>query len=523
MITPLRPDPQQPRAPLANDCAEQALLGAVLVDNRALRQVSDFLRVEHFDTAVHGRIYDAIAQLVERGQIANAVTLKNLFDQDGALAERGGAQYLFRLADSVLVIENTEDYGRLILDLYQRRQVVAQCEETIADISKVDLERPATAIAAERAVSLSEIAIGAPHLRCIDPRSWQGKPLPERLWIAAQWIPCGVATGLYGPPGYGKTLLLQQLMTASALAGKAWLGLPTRTVRSIGFFCEDDEDELHRRQAAINQAYECDFGDLGAMRIISRLGFENILMTFEDGVGRPTALYHQIIDEAKAFGAELVLIDTVADTFGGNQNDQSHARQFVQFGLAGIARVLGPGASVIASAHPSQTGKTSGSGESGSVQWEAAFRSRFYLDTPKANGSDPDEGDRILTRKKANYASRNETIDLEWHNGVFAPKYKHTGILGSIERGNARQLFLDHLDRMTIEGQPVSSNMKAGNYAPRIFEQRPGSRGFKKPDFEYAMQTLFAAGEIKNQPYGRKGDQRSRIVRAEESAMEKPV
>ena len=57
---------------------------------------------------VHGRIYAAIGKLIERGQIANPVTLKNLFDQDGALAEIGGAQYLARLAASVVTIINAE-------------------------------------------------------------------------------------------------------------------------------------------------------------------------------------------------------------------------------------------------------------------------------------------------------------------------------------------------------------------------------------------------------------------------------
>lgn len=350
-------------------------------------------------------------------------------------------------------------------------------------------------------------------LQLINPCKWQDQPIPQRQWIVPEWIPCGVATGLYGPPGYGKTLLIQQLMTATAIGAK-WLGQDARMVRSIGFLCEDDEDELHRRQEAINQSYGITYNDLGAMRLVSRLGFENILMTFQDGVGKPTPLYHQIVDEAKTFGAELVLIDTIADTFGGDQNTMGHARQFVQFGLAGLARQLGPGAAVMAAAHPSQAGKTNGTGESGSVQWDAAFRSRLYLDIPKPNGSEPADGDRILTRKKANYASRNETIDLEWHNGVFVPKYQPSGIVGSIERRNCEQIFLEFLEHTNKENQPVSSNSRAGNYAPRVFIRRPCLEHFKIADFEGAMQRLFSKGEIVNLPYGRKGDERTRIIRS---------
>ncbi len=82
------------RPPPVNYEAEQALLGAILENNHAFERVADFLRPEHFADAAHGRIFEAIGKLIERGQQANAITLKSLFDQDEALAEAGGADYL---------------------------------------------------------------------------------------------------------------------------------------------------------------------------------------------------------------------------------------------------------------------------------------------------------------------------------------------------------------------------------------------------------------------------------------------
>src|ERR1700739_773114 len=114
-VTPLRePDPELTRLPPANTEAEQALLGAIFRNNLAHGRVADFLLPEHFSFAVHGRIYAAICKLIDRGQIANPVTLKNLFEQDTALAEVGGAQYLTQLAESAVTIINAEDYGRRI-------------------------------------------------------------------------------------------------------------------------------------------------------------------------------------------------------------------------------------------------------------------------------------------------------------------------------------------------------------------------------------------------------------------------
>jgi replicative DNA helicase len=143
MVTPLREGELHYRTPPHNTEAEQALLGAILVNNAAFHRVSEFLLADHFAEAVHGRIFAAIAKLIERGQIANPVTLKNLFDQDGALAEIGGAQYLARLAASAVTIINAADYGRTIHDLYLRRQLITIGEDVVNEAHDHDLERDA--------------------------------------------------------------------------------------------------------------------------------------------------------------------------------------------------------------------------------------------------------------------------------------------------------------------------------------------------------------------------------------------
>jgi replicative DNA helicase len=134
-----------PRTPPHNYEAEQALLGALLANNEVYNRVSEFLRPDHFADALHGRIYEAIGKLVLRGQIANPVTLKNLFDQDGALSEIGGAQYLVQLAQAVVTVINAEDYGRAIHDLFLRRQLIGVGEDIVnesytydPDISAID-------------------------------------------------------------------------------------------------------------------------------------------------------------------------------------------------------------------------------------------------------------------------------------------------------------------------------------------------------------------------------------------------
>ncbi|MDR2417092.1 MAG: replicative DNA helicase [Holosporales bacterium] len=111
--------------------AEQALLGAILLNNKSYEAISEFLRPEHFSHAVHGRIYAVLDILINRGETADPITLKAYFEGSEDLMPVGGANYLVDLAASVVTIYNVEDYGRLIYDFYLRRQIIALGEEAV--------------------------------------------------------------------------------------------------------------------------------------------------------------------------------------------------------------------------------------------------------------------------------------------------------------------------------------------------------------------------------------------------------
>ncbi|MEO1190782.1 MAG: replicative DNA helicase [Pseudomonadota bacterium] len=131
------------REPPINLEAEQALLSALLANNMALERVGDFLLADHFADGAHQRIFRACQQLIERGQTANAVTLKNYFERDQGLAEVGGTTYLARLQAASVGIINVVDYGRLIHDLYLRRQLIDLGEEIVVEAQSHDLDKNA--------------------------------------------------------------------------------------------------------------------------------------------------------------------------------------------------------------------------------------------------------------------------------------------------------------------------------------------------------------------------------------------
>ncbi len=123
--------------------AEQGLLGAILVNNRAFEKVGDFLSGKHFLDPVHGRIYEACRRLIERGQLANPITLKSLFDQDDSLKTLGGAQYLVTLAASLVTVINADDYGITIKDAFLRRELIELGEQVVNEAYSHTLESPA--------------------------------------------------------------------------------------------------------------------------------------------------------------------------------------------------------------------------------------------------------------------------------------------------------------------------------------------------------------------------------------------
>ena len=97
--------------------AEKALLGAIFTNNRAYETVSEYLKPEHFALLAHGKIFEASGRLIERGQMADATTLHNFFQNDDSLSDIGGPPYLDEVTAFAVSVINAGEYGKLIYDL----------------------------------------------------------------------------------------------------------------------------------------------------------------------------------------------------------------------------------------------------------------------------------------------------------------------------------------------------------------------------------------------------------------------
>ena len=245
-------------------------------------------------------------------------------------------------------------------------------------------------------------------------------PLPDREWVLEGWFPHKTVAMLFGDGGVGKTLLMQQLGNCVA-EGEPFFGIATKKMPVLMVMCEDDELEVKRRQLDINKWRGIDeFGAGPAdFHLGPRVGGDNILVTFPNqGEDKAGVFFGHLCEEIEFAKGDaeniLVILDTAADMFGGNENVRREVNTLLKTYLGSIA--VKYDATVILLAHPSLSGMASKSGLSGSTGWQNGVRARSYL----SRVEDSDDI-RILSRKKSNYSdiSGDSDITLIWENGVL--------------------------------------------------------------------------------------------------------
>lgn len=122
--------------------AEQAVLAAVLMDNRALESVSDFLLPEHFSHPAHQEIYKLALHQFSVGVPFDIITAKTYLEQQGVLESVGGVDYLSKLASAGATVVNVEHYGRIVFDNARRRDLIGLGQSIIDSAYTEDIDTP---------------------------------------------------------------------------------------------------------------------------------------------------------------------------------------------------------------------------------------------------------------------------------------------------------------------------------------------------------------------------------------------
>jgi RecA-family ATPase len=348
-----------------------------------------------------------------------------------------------------------------------------------------------------------EIEEERPPLRVMSAASFAGKPIPEREMLVDGLIPAKIAAGLYGEGAVGKSLLALMLAVA-CVTGTTWLGRTVKRGPVIYLCCEDDEDEVHRRLAAICAFLQIDLAALGDL-IIVPLADEDATLAATDGrssVLTTTWLYMDVVELAARVRPVLVIGDTLADILAATENDRMVAKQFVKK-MRPLATPYG--GTFLVLAHPSLSGITSGRGSSGSTGWRNTFRWDGYLRKVLTDdGRELDPRNRVLQIMKANYGPQDGEIPLRYVNGCYMLDTTRLAPGGGdpiATAAKAENVFLELLNLYLGQNRYVSTS-EGKSYAPSVFAAEGSKRGVGKVALKAAMDRLLAKGRIENAPWG---------------------
>lgn len=234
--------------------------------------------------------------------------------------------------------------------------------------------------------------------------------VPPRKWFIKNWLSAdeGYTVLFSGRGGIGKSSMIIDLALSLA-TGDPFLGLPIlRRTKTLFVTCEDYPTEVARR---IQHRKAFASVPDGMIAVWSRAGHDNTLCAFGPLSAAP--LNTPFLAELKSrgrefFGADggVLVLDTLADIFYGNENDRSQVSRFVKAVLNPLGSELN--ATIIVLAHPSK----SGTSFSGSSAWEGAFRCRWEL-----NPAGEDSSLVNLSLAKSNSVTAGETLRLANHEG----------------------------------------------------------------------------------------------------------
>jgi replicative DNA helicase len=451
------------RLPPANLEAEQALLGALLANNKAYERVGGALRPEHFADPVHAQVFGAIQRRLDAGQLADVVTLRAEFEHSGLLDDVGGVGYLVRLLSAMTGIINAGDYARVIRDAWLRRQMIAAGTDLVnaSYCGAEDHHRDAQEILGqhvEAAMALADVRGDAGARSGAEVgRSMMAQVLAT---IERRGALPGISWGLRGldrmTGGHRPTQLIivggRPSMGKTAFGLKATIGA-ARTGKRVLFISAEMDSEAVMARAVVAAAglplsaftHGMVPGDAGRMRQMTEGELHGLDRAAAEIGGLPIvwddvsktvpairmrAMQMQRVAREKGGGLDLVVVDYLGRLDASQQAERfgpTVAGTELAKGLKDIAKTLG--VPVIAlhqlnravEQREDKTPRLSDLRDSGALEQEAdlvvfLYREHYYLvaeapqRSPKERAQDFDE--RVATWGEREFAARGKAVAI---------------------------------------------------------------------------------------------------------------
>ncbi len=336
---PAKADPREvlARVPPHAEDAEQALLGAILVDDKALPLVQDVVTADDFYVEAHRAIFEAMVDLSGRGVTIDAVTLAETLKQRGQFDRIGGAAYLDRLIDVVPVAAHVEEHAGIVREKAIVRRLILACSRVVTEAFEDYGDLDSFLDGSEQTifeVSRQRYRSETAHIRRtvkevfteLDALSQSSKEItgvstgfPRLDSITAGLQPSDLII-LAGRPSVGKTSFTLNLVTNAAGAGKTPVaffslemsrqqlvrrilsseaGIPANKLRTAHGLSQDDWTRLFMAADRVNK-FEM-YVDDSPMLTVAQLRGKVRRLKLEHGIGLVAIDYLQLMRPTKSF------------------------------------------------------------------------------------------------------------------------------------------------------------------------------------------------------------------------------
>ncbi len=477
--------------------AEQAVLGALLINNDVFDRVSALLEPHHFYDPVHGRIYALAAKLIAKPALASPVTLKPYLADDAGLQELGGPAYLARLAEAVVSIISVKAYAKEVRDLALRRDLMRIGDEIQARAVSFDTEMGPTDQITKAEESLFTLAETGryqsgfvPFAKAIEEAALMAEAAHKSAGGLA-----GISTGLKeldyklwglrpsdllilaGRPSMGKTALATNIAFHVARRFRAGRGEDGRETREeggrVGFFSLEMSSEQLANRILVSEAQlsakELAQGNLSKEEFLRYLeaarALEEIPLYIDDTPALPIAsLAARARRLKRSHGLDLLVVDYLQLVRGsqgrGNDNRVQEVSEITQ-GLKAIAKELDIPVIALSQlsrqveAREDKRPQLSDLRESGSIEQDAdvvmfVFREEYYKEREKP--TEPNEQMPEELRRASQ-----EKLEA-WMDAMTALKGKAEVIIGKQRHGPIGTVELHFEGKYTKFSDPVRAS-----------------------------------------------------------------
>ena len=326
----------------------------------------------------------------------------------------------------------------------------------------------------------------------VDLSQWIDKDPPLREWLIKGFIPMGAVSGLFGQGGIGKSFLCQQIATSLAL-GKDTFGEvhEGKKYKVLAMFCEDDSNELARRQKGICKMYGVPLADtLENLHLYSFTEVESYLARTVGNELKLTDLFNFLKVEIERVGATLILIDNISKVLASSKVADELIGEFI----TALTRLCKDRAILFVG----HTGKANDEGKTteyfGSVAFHNHVRYRTFLE-PK--------GEYVrLSCKKNNYGDLSYTFTAQFNGEAFslineATVAKKSAYSKEVDIDKGKAAILELIASGAERGVYYSGAKQAKLYVAKVMLTDPKlSKGLSKEQIDNALTVLLNEGKV---------------------------